>query len=312
MPTHTLKSLGVAWVFWAEYINPMNHVLKNGDIVPESEAMVSLDDIDVTYGYGVYETLKVRKGVLYYPQFHEERLFESARILGIDHTLSAGDLEAGLNSLVRSAGEKGQNCNLKVLLLGHTGRPADLYAFVLNPLYPDRKEVRDGTLVTLFPGERHFPQAKSLSMLLSTVAFRQAKALGAYDALLVNRDNHITEGTRTNIFYFQPEKDGLGIPKVVYTPPLSQVLNGITRRTIIECFKQQSIATVERPLSVEEIRSDNPPAVFVCSTSTKILPVKGVIMPEEHHKIDLSIPKEIKILQKWYDEYLAAWSESRL
>jgi branched-subunit amino acid aminotransferase/4-amino-4-deoxychorismate lyase len=286
----------------------MNYVLKNGDIVPESEAMVSLDDIDITYGYGVYETLKVRKGVLYYPKFHEERLFESARILGIDHTLSLGDLVVGLNSLVQSAGEKGQNCNLKVLLIGHTGRPADLYAFVLNPLYPDRKEVRYGTLVTLYPGERHFPQAKSLSMLLSTVAFRQAKALGAYDALLVNRDNHITEGTRTNMFYFEPVKDRTGIPAIVYTPPLSQVLNGITRRTIIDCFEHRGISTIERPLPVDELRSDNPPALFVCSTSTKILPVKTVVLPAEDKSLELPVPQEIKILQNWYDEYLVAWT----
>ena len=289
-------------------MNVMNPVLKNGEIVDYEAAKVSLDDIDALYGYGVYETLKVRKGILYYPQFHEERLLNSARIIGIRHNLVPGDLTAGLKKLIRAASDAATNSNLKVVLLGHSGRPADLYAFVTNPLYPDRKQLKHGASALVYEGERHFPAAKSLSMLMSTIAFRSAQAVGAYDALLLTRDGRLTEGTRTNLFCFRPPKQGVA---VVLTPLKTEVLEGITRRTVIECLGAAGYELREQSLLLEDLIGAEPPAVFLTSTSTKILPLRELILPDGQ-RIPLEVPPLVREFQRLYDDYLESWAASQV
>lgn len=305
-----------------------SRILLNNRLVADEEARVSLADIDVAYGYGVYETLKVRNGVLFFPDFHEERLMNSAQLLGIRHELKPGQLVQGLRDLM-AWGQSQSNSqpgswNIKVILVGHTGRPGDVYAFLTNPLYPDRRQLKHGGTASLYMGERHFPQAKSLSMLMSTLAFRQAQEMDCYDALLVNHRREVTEGTRTNIFFLPMDRSGstTELPPVVYTPPGTTVLEGITRRTIITALKNHGIACVEKPLSLENLASGTI-SLWVSSTSTKIMPISRIMNPlgQEgyqgprhalnpeplHHlpgTIEMPLHPGIRMIQKIYDMYL--------
>jgi branched-subunit amino acid aminotransferase/4-amino-4-deoxychorismate lyase len=109
-------------------------VMRNGKIEGPEALSFSLADNDVCYGYGCYETLKVRGGLLYLPEFHAERLIASAEILGIRHETDATSIVRGLGELVAARGEV--DCNVKVMLIGHDDRPADWYAFALPAIYP--------------------------------------------------------------------------------------------------------------------------------------------------------------------------------
>jgi len=246
-----------------------NHIIVNGRLSSPAEAAFQLDDVDVTYGYGCYETLKVRDGVLYFAGFHEERLLRSAAILGIEHSMRPGDLVAALELLNRANAL--DSCNIKVMMTGHEGRPADWYAFMLPPVVPPATAYGEGVRCLLFRGERHFPAAKSLSMLLSTVAYRSATSVGCYDALLVNGAGEITEGTRTNLFYARR-----GEADTVYTPPAAAVLEGITRRTLMTALGECGVKTVERPLPVSDAAGGEF-ALAVTSTSSRVIPVSALI-----------------------------------
>jgi branched-subunit amino acid aminotransferase/4-amino-4-deoxychorismate lyase len=284
-------------------------ILVNGRLASPSEALFGLDDIDATNGYGCYETLKVRAGVLYFASFHEERLLHSAGILGIVHGVQGGELAAALELLVRDNGIG--ECHVKVMMIGHEHRPADWYAFLLPPVVPPERSYTEGVQALLFRGERQFPNAKSLSMLLSTVAYRLAKGLACYDALLVNGRGQITEGTRTNLFYVRS-----GDPSVVYTPPLADVLDGITRRTLIEALAAVGVRTIERPLRFEEAL-DGGYGLMVTSTSSRVIPVSGLRGPVSKSTLGnepsvkgtaLSIPAEIANIRRVYDSYLEKYA----
>ena len=242
-----------------------NKIIHNGRLSDASEALFSLEDVDVTYGYGCYETLKVRDGFLYFPEFHVERLLNSAAILGIAHTLDARAIREGLELLVRSYGAG--DYNVKILLIGHDDRPADWFAITLAALHPPAGSEETGVPCLAFHGERHFPQAKSLSMLLSTVAYRKAASLGCYDALLVNRRNEITEGTRTNVFFAY-----ISDPRVILTPCFKDVLSGITRKTFIQALEETGWECREAPLALDAVREGRC-ALMVSSTSTRLVPV---------------------------------------
>jgi branched-subunit amino acid aminotransferase/4-amino-4-deoxychorismate lyase len=170
-------------------------------------------------------------------------------------------------------------------------------------------------------------------MLMSTIAFRQAHELDCYDALLINHRYEITEGTRTNIF-FLPSEEGLDASEVfpqvdrVFTPPVKDVLDGITRKTIVLALEARGIVCVEKPLPLDMLFSGGV-SVWLSSTSTKIMPIREVenpiaaqnysgpnhaLNPEvlRNYPESLSLPvhPSIRVYQKIYDEYLKDYSES--
>lgn len=270
---------------------------RNGQLIPVEGATVSVDDINFQYGYGVYETLKLRKGVLYFPELHEQRLFHSAAVIGLAHQLRSGDLERWTRELV--AANRLRDANIKQLLVGSPTEAADesatLYIMALSPLFPDRKLYRDGASLVTVEAERQLPQAKSLNMLLSTIAFRRARAAGAYDALLVDRNGMVTEGTRTNFFAF----DGVA----VRTAPQGMVLEGVTRVTVIQLMHELGIPLIETPVARGEL--PHLAGCFVTSTSSKIVPVSRI------DGLNVAIPEAVRRIMAEYERFLARYADEQ-
>lgn len=266
----------------------------NGELKPVAEASVPLDDLAYAYGFGVYETLKVRHGVVYFPEMHEDRLWHSARIVDLEHRFQPGDFRRYVDALVEanSVGD----ANLKALLIGgDSAAEARLFIVVLNPLFPDRKQYKQGATAISWRGERVYPQAKTLNMLVSYLAYRQAQSLGAYDALLVNRFGQVTEGTRTNFFI----TDGTALA----TAPSDQVLEGVTQLTVRQVIRDLGIALEERPLLLSEVSEWQ--GAFLTSTSTKIMPLKQI------DETALPLSPLVDRLRVAYDGWLDAYARGR-
>jgi branched-subunit amino acid aminotransferase/4-amino-4-deoxychorismate lyase len=289
-------------------------IIRNGQLEPVSAAMIAVDDPDAFHGYGCYEALRIRNGTLFFPEFHEERLLHSAAILGIQHAIQPGELVQALHRLA-SANGFGE-CNVKVVLFGREGRNADWFAFLLPPLYPPADSSTVGVTCTLFQGERPFPAAKSLGVLVSTLAFRQAKAKDCWDALLVNRHGEITEGTRTNLFYVEAPRrhetapdSGQSSPDAftVFTPPASDALEGITRRTLLGAMSAAGIPTAERSLTVQEALSGRF-CLMLTSTSTGVVPVRMVIDEVWKH-YELPIIPTFEAIQASYKQMLGRYAQ---
>jgi branched-subunit amino acid aminotransferase/4-amino-4-deoxychorismate lyase len=259
----------------------------NGKLIPSVEAVVGVDDVDFAYGFGVYETLKVRNRVLYFPELHENRLFTSAAVIGLAHPFEDGAIVRWTRDLIRA--NRTENANIKIMLIGGDGaQGARLYIMALNPLYPERKDYKTGAAAIIYPGERLYPQAKTLNMLMSTLAFRAARAAGAYDAILRDRHGNLTEGTRTNLFF----TDGTA----VYTSPAETVLEGVTKFTIRDVLRETGIPLEERTLPEKDL--PRYAGYFLSSTSTKIMPLRHV------GDYESSVPELVRRLMKLYDEYL--------
>lgn len=238
---------------------------RNGEILPAGLAAVGLDNVAYSYGYGVYETIRVSKSKANFLDQHAERLMESARIIGLEHGFTNDQVANFVEDLV--AKNKIEACNIKVLLVGgRTARDATLYVICLNPLFPDRKLYRTGVHTICYNYEREFPHAKSLNMLSSYLAYRDASKAGAYDALLISKKGNILEGTRTNFFAL---KD-----KTIYSPPSDQILLGVTRDNVLKVATKAGFTVVEQDLPLKEIQTYD--SIFLTSTSTKIMPIKTI------------------------------------
>lgn len=257
----------------------------NGKLIKTQDANLPIDTIELMYGFGVYENLKLRKGKLFFGSDHVERLFHSAKQIGLKHKFKHTEIEKWIADL--TVKNKIQTANIKIILLG--GDKPKLFIFMLNPLYVEKKDYRNGVRATTFEHERFAPQAKTLNMLPSYVVYQKAKASGAYDALLVDKKGNIVEGSRSNFFAI---KD-----KTLYTPPENLVLSGITRKTVIDCARENGYDVKEKEIPLEDVFDYD--GAFLTNTSGKIVPIKTI---DEESFPD--IPNELQQLIILYNQYL--------
>jgi len=133
------------------------------------------------------------------------------------------------------------------------------------------------------------PNAKTLNMLQIYLFFTKARKNGHYDAVFLDTDNTILEGTRTNLFVI---KDS-----TLVTPPKEFVLDGVIRQTLIATAQKNGFTVKEEKIPLSDL--ENFDGAFLTSTSTKILPLVKIddfIFPE--------IPQKLKELMKMYDDFL--------
>ncbi|MFI5270917.1 MAG: aminotransferase class IV [Candidatus Saccharimonadales bacterium] len=260
----------------------------NGKLLPIEKAVIPIDNLAYSYGFGVYETIRVVNKKALFLTEHVERLIQSAKIIGLSHQFSEEFVENAVISLIDKIEAPSINC--KLLLIG--GDSPDLYINCHNPHFPDRKLYASGVSCITRKFERVYPQAKSLNMQQSYIAFSEAKKAGAFEALLVNSEDEITEGTRSNVFGI---KDN-----TLYSPPSSQVLLGVTRKHVIEIGKSMGLGYEERPFPLDAISDfEN---IFITSTSFKIMPIRSI----DSYIYERPISETLKDISKKYDEYIKA------
>ncbi|MFM2414634.1 MAG: hypothetical protein RI911_327 [Candidatus Parcubacteria bacterium] len=260
---------------------------KNGEIRPITEAVVSLDSIEYTYGYGVYETIRVRRREPLFVADHLLRLRISCETLQLKHQFSDDVIAGALRNLIAAIEQ--DTYNLKILLIGGaTPERAQLYILASNPHFPDKAMYRDGVHTIVRHFERAYPQAKSLNMLQSYMAYRDAKEAHAYDTLLVNHKQCVTEGTRTNFFVL----DG----KTIISPPESEILLGVTRKHVLSVAASIGLTYKEQDIELATVLKYD--AAFLTSTSTKIVPIASI---DSQHLAP--IPETLRELMKAFDKF---------
>ena len=260
---------------------------QNGKILSIEKANISLSNIEYSYGFGIYESLRVSNGTVYFIKDHIGRLIESAKIIGISHQFSPSFVENSIRELIKTTGPS--SYNLKILLIGaSTKEKTILNILCLNPLFPDRKLYRSGADFITYDYERAFPHAKTLNMLKSYLAYAKAKKNNAYDTLLINRDGFITEGTRTNFFCIKG--------KTIYTPFEKDILLGVMRRAMLKTAIKNGYKIVEKNIKLSAINSYD--GAFVTSTSSKVMPARSI------DGITLGYPNELKELMKLLNDFL--------
>lgn len=259
------------------------YISRNGVLIPFDQGMVPLEQTEIAYGFGVYETIKIRNQTIYFLPQHIERLLHSAEEINLSHIFTISQIQIALEKLVSHI--QADSCNIKILLYGASVKEkASLYIIPSAPLYPDRRWYRDGVSLLSFQHERWKPQAKTLNMLPSYCMFKEAQQQGCYDALLFDKHNNVREGTRTNVYLI---KD-----KQIFSPQKKDILEGVTLMTLEKVLKHTDYTLTYTDISFSSIYEYD--GMFLTSTSTKIMPVKQIDKKEypfisEHIKELMSI-----------------------
>lgn len=214
-------------------------------------------------GY-VYEVFRVIDGIPLFIEDHLDRLFQSASLIHASVPVSVRMLVQRVRELIDA--NKLSVGNIKVVFFPADAGPGSLYMYVNPHQYPGNREFMRGVSVTLFEGVRTNPNAKVMDTPLRQKTNHMKAIKDVHETLLVDQHGFITEGSRSNVFFI--------INNEVVTPPLKDVLPGITRKHIIECCLKEGIPFREGKVAVDDLVGVG--AAFLTGTSRKVLPIKRV------------------------------------
>lgn len=225
----------------------------NGKIVPEDEATISVFDHGFIYGDGAFEGIAVREHKTFKLNEHVDRLYRTCKYLMIDIPLSKNEMkEAILETLRKNPDEVTYVRPIVTRGVGPLGIKASKKCLgptiVIIPQirkYPE-EYYEKGMKVKITSTRRTPPQCldprgKVLNYLNNIMAMFEAESIGLDDGIMLDINGFVSEGTGANLFIL---KD-----KVLYTPSVTNNLEGIARATIIGVAKKEGFSIVEGKLT---------------------------------------------------------------
>lgn len=239
----------------------------NGQFVKEQNALISVNDLAIIRGYGVFDFLRTYNGVPFHLTEHLKRLQNSARLIGLDLPCSLEDIEALIQKGLSQSDHKEKNVRIVVTGgLSDNGitpgsAPQLLLMITAITSFPSIYYEEGAKLITSHVN-RFIPGAKTINYIPAILCLEDAKAQGAIEAIYVDRDGYLLEGTTSNLFVV---RDGRLI-----TPPCDRVLSGITRQVVLELAKDV-IEVVQRPLHKDEVRLFD--EVLITSSVKEVIPI---------------------------------------
>ncbi|QUH24912.1 aminotransferase class IV [Serpentinicella alkaliphila] len=234
----------------------------------------------------VYEVIRVLNGVPLFVEEHLDRLNESFKLIGSDYSLEKKQLISYIDNLIKL--NDCYNKNIKIVVTDINEEPNSLIYFIVSN-YPTKEEYSNGVNAVLFKAVRDNPNAKVIHTSFRESIKEKLDKHQAYEAILVNHSNEITEGSRSNIFLV---KDN-----TVFTPPADDVLKGITRKRIIELCNSLNICVIEKTIAVDFLKESE--GLFMTGTSPKVLPIASVddlLFNSNVHPLILKIIDEYNFL----------------
>jgi D-alanine transaminase len=245
----------------------------NGDFIPIEKAQISPQDRGFLFGDGVYEVIPVYSKRLFTFEPHLKRLKNSLAATGIMNPLDDAGWRKLLQKLVDMHPWPDQFIYLQVtrgVQMQRDHLPADnltptLYAYT-NELKPvsDNIQTHGIKAVTLDDLRWQHCDIKAITLLPNILMKMTAKQQGADDAILIDRDGFVTEGTSNNVFIV---RDGQ-----LQTPPQSTaLLSGITRQVILELAEQHNMPFSETPLTLPDLQAAD--EIWLTSSTKYALPV---------------------------------------
>lgn len=249
----------------------------NNMLVPKSKAVVSVFDHGFLYGDGVYETLRAYDCVLFMLDEHIERLLHSASLIKLKLPKTRAEIKKAAYATLQA--NKLKEAYVRITVSRGAGPigldprlcPKPTFVIIANPFkgYPP-SYYKKGVKVAIVNTRRNFkgaldPQIKSLNFLNNVLAKTEAIEQDAYEAVMLNYKGYVAEGTISNVFFV---KDN-----IIFTPSLEVgILDGITRRRIIDIAKETGIKVKERKFRPDEIYEAD--EAFISNTTMEVMPVK--------------------------------------
>ncbi len=265
------------------FVNTDSKVIwKNGSFEKWEEASVHLLSHTMHYGTGVFEGVrayKTEKGAaIFRLDDHTDRLFEAAAKLSIEIPYSRDELNEVQKEIFKINNlEEGYLRPIVYLGSESLGiRATELSVNVAVaawewPSYmsPEAKESGISVIKSSFDqysNPLHSGYKIIGTYINSTMALHEAIKMGADEAILLDKNGFISEGSGENIFLIKDNK--------IFTPRTEHCLNGITRKSVITIASDMGFDVVEKDLTLDELFDSD--EAFFTGTAVEITPISKI------------------------------------
>lgn len=241
----------------------------NGSFVSEGDAKISVLDLGLLRGFGVFEYLRTYRSRPFHLEEHLQRLQNSAEHLRLPLPYPTYELSQIIHTLIDQEVQKSSSeCGIKIILTGGVSsdqfmpqnKPSCIvfaYPHTSYPSYPNGIHI----VSTFF--QRAFPHCKT-TQYLSAIAALQGTP--AQEALYITPQGELLEGTTSNFFAVRQG--------TLYTSDSPLLLRGITRFLVLRLAQQLNIPISFDPLFINDIpRCDE---AFITATNKEVTPVATI------------------------------------
>lgn len=253
----------------------------DGELMAAEDARISVFDRGFLYGDSVYEVVRTYSDVPFELDAHLDRLAGSAERIFMSLPTTLAQLAADVAAT--HAASKNADSYLRIVVTRGSG-PIGLdislateqrrvvIAKDVREVRPKATVYRDGVEVALVGVRRNLrsaidPRAKTGNYLNSVMALHEAKGKGAFEAVMLDHRDYVTEGASSNVFVV--------VGDLVLTPPLDAgILEGVTRRVVLKIARAHGIRVLELPLTAAALMQAD--ELFITSSIREIVPVVRV------------------------------------
>ncbi|MDR1965026.1 MAG: branched-chain-amino-acid transaminase [Planctomycetaceae bacterium] len=248
----------------------------SGKYFEKEDAKVSVFDHGFLYGDGIFEGMRSYGGKVFRLRDHFDRLWESARSLmltipvtvdvlekAVDETLKINGISDGYLRLIvtRGSGTLGLDAHLcrdpQIIII------ADHLALYPKEYYEKGLEIVTASTIRTNPAMLG-PQIKSMNYLNNILAKIEGYQAGCVEVLMLNSKGEVAECSGDNIFIFKRNK--LHTP-----PPDAGILEGITRRVVLELAAELGMKIKETPMTRHDIYTAE--ECFLTGSAAELIPV---------------------------------------
>ena len=249
-------------------------VFLNGHFLPETKAVVPINDRGFMYGDGLFETMRVVGKRPFRMAQHLERMTCGANFLKIKCPFTSKALEKFAEQLIernkmpeailrvaltRGPGERGYAPN-------GDGKPTVVMTLHAAPSLDTERAIEWSLVTSSFRISATDPLAsfKTMNKLTHVMARIEATEKGADEALLINTNGEVAEAASGNLFWVYQDK-------ICTVPTGRGVLPGITRAVVLEICQTLGLQTNKRVIKPEALR--NSKGIFVSQSALGIVPI---------------------------------------
>ena len=256
----------------------------NGLFWTIDKANISVLDRGFTYGDGLFETMRVYSGKIFRLEHHLDRLFQSARSIFIELPITRNEIRSAIyaalklnglsNSIVRltvTRGELDSGVNVDY------SSPPTIVILVKPVKAISKKTYKEGIGIKLYKKSAIRTQGisnkiKSCNYLSNIILRENALKENFFEAILLDHNHNVTEGTISNIFIIKNNQ--------LKTPITNEfVLSGIIRQAILDLCLENNIPFKEDLITERELYEAD--ELFLTNSAIEILPVRNI----NHHKL---------------------------
>ncbi len=245
----------------------MNIFYIDGEFLPETQSVISVNDMGVLRGYGIFDFLRTYNRRPFYLEEHIARLANSARLIGLSLPRSQKEIfDITMETLAHNADHA--EANIRIVVTGGispdsiTPHNDSKLMVMVSDLHKCPAEwYQNGAAIITTNDERYIPGAKSTNYIPAILALSRARQQGAIESVYVDRYGRLLEGTTTNLFAFIGHK---------LVTPGTAILPGITRQVVLELTKTEFDVEI-RDIHRDEMRLMD--EVFITASNKEVVPV---------------------------------------